>query len=44
MNTSYTQAALSAAGLEGQSVRVRTSGGKVVVGQAVGDKLVEITL
>jgi len=32
------------AGLEGQSVRVRTSGGKVVVGQAVGDKLVEITL
>lgn len=32
------------AGLEGQSVRVRTTGGKVVVGQAVGDKMVEITL
>lgn len=32
------------AGLEGQSVRVRTGNGKVVVGRPVGDKVVEVTL
>jgi flagella basal body P-ring formation protein FlgA len=31
-------------GLEGQSVRVRTAGGRTVTGRAVGDRLVEVLL
>ena len=32
------------AGLDGQSVRVRTPGGRTVTGRAVGDRVVEVLL